>query len=542
MTDHFDPTKVSREPAETPLDLAPYAPLVVSDHSHRALDEAVSRGPQPIALQNLDFLARQQNQDDGAKPGRFGRLFKREKSNEDPTQEEKPTKKGMTRRGFLTKAAVGAAGAYGVYRGVGWVNAPQDYHLALLHEDDNGHMGLVHREFSTDNTDGLKEPGKVESLSAESLGANGLESLVISPEMKLRALPRDRHPTEEELRERALHKHDPQEIKIKGTARNIYIPYHLFKDACRFNLDLHTEQELVAWDGKLNPGEREQTVDGQRMKVVPHPKLRISIWGYPEPEDVPIGMDISTGATNAKDAAGDAATGLWNRFTTLPDQIAEATGLGDGVNEAEELAKQQAEAIRRREIAKPKPQVEPKFMIELDYVNDQGLPDLLFYNGQTVDAPTYRIKREDIAHGLRDKQAANDIPGMHLITHNGMVSDIAIDGGLRKPQGVRYVDNDLMKAAHAANSTGNTSPKDGLLKAAWNGLKEITWEDDKLSKKESGALVMATRFQQKGLDHRHEEHDGSFTGVLGERGRGMQTFANRFVDRLDGEPDLNVGR
>ncbi len=537
MDQPFDPKDSHSSPADEPLDLGAFRALEVSDHTPSALDAAVARGPQPRALGNMDFLARQTNGDE-EKTGRFSKLFKRDNAKDPQATEQEPKKKGMTRREVLLKGSAVAAGAYGVYRGVSAVYAPNDYHLALLREDDQGHMGIVHRSFSTAQTDGLVEPAKtsLSGLSAESLDHEGLESLLISPEMKLRALPRDRNPTAQELREREKHKHDPQEISIKGTARNIYIPYHLFEDACRFNVSFHMEQEIQAWDDKpLKRGEREENIGGKQVKVALHPKIRISVWGYPEAEDIPFTQDIATGATNAKDAAGDAVTGIGNSLANGWDYVTGNSERAERRNEAE------AKAVHDREVAKPKPTVEPKFMIELDYEGDTKLPDLLFYNGRTIDAPTYRIPREDIATGIRKQPEPNATPGMHLITHNGMKSDISVNGGIRAPQGVRYVDSKLEKAAHAARGEGS-SPENGFLKDAWNGLKEVAWQDDKLEKTDKAALIMATHFQQNGFEARKDKQDGMVSTIAGERGRTAQGFINRLSDKLSDKPDHDVGR
>lgn len=494
-----------------------------SHDAHRVVDEAVARGPQPLALGNLDFLARQQNQDEPGR-GRFADLFKRDKATT-PTQEApaEPKKKGMSRRAFLGKAALGAAGAYGVYRGIDAVYAPKDYHLALLKMDDTTkEMGVVHRGFSMNDTNGTVETAKtsLEGLSAGSLAGDGLESLVVSPEIELQALSRKRNPSAADLRHRQQHQHDAQEISLDRTTKNIYLPYHLFENARDFRISKRIEQEIRPWDGILNAGEREQMIDGERKKVVLRPRLQIAIFGYPEKEDVPITQDITSGATNAKDAAGDAVTGLGTSIANGWDYL---TGNED---RATRRANEREEGIRNRETAKPHPQVDPKFILSMDYIDDAHLPDLHFFNGRTLDAPTDRVRHDEIATAI----AKDPREGLRLITNNGLNCDAFVNGGVCMPQGVRYTDADLQKAAHDASVLTDSRPENGFLKDAWSFITRHAVEDNKLSEKETGGLIMATRFQQMNYDQRMDTSDGRFTMLFGEHGRPVQGFANRLAE------------
>ncbi|PZP86816.1 MAG: hypothetical protein DI582_01765 [Azospirillum brasilense] len=411
-----------------------------------------------------------------------------------PTPDQ-PIRAPLTRRDFLrgtrnTLLATGtaAAGGYGFKHYV--LDAPEHYDFALLKMDpEQQEMGLVHRRMSTGNAEGMIEPAKtsLEGLSPGSLAGNGLESLIVSPELTLKALSRERG---QAAYEHSLqHRHDPQEIKLERTTRNLYMPYHLFQDASDFGVSLRTDHA------------------GKQF-------LRISIFGKPEAEDVPFTQDVTSAAETTKNSIADTFSGL-----------GEAIG-GLVRSEAEQQAAERArhEAIRARESARPHPQVRPKFMIELEYQGPASIPDLHFFNGHTIDTPTDHVRREEIAAAL----AADPQHGLKLITNNGLVCDSFVNGGVCVPSGIHHTDASLEKATHDARLHATSRPEDGVLKSMWGAIKRFAVEDNKLNENEMGALVMATQFQQAGLDQR--------------LGTGWRGLVNRAQHKLSDAPDQQLGR
>lgn len=401
----------------------------------------------------------------------------------------------LSRRDFLRGTRNAALAATGVVAGgAGFkhfiLDAPDHYDFALLKMDpDLGEMGLVHRRMSTRNTDGMVEPAKtsLDGLSPGSLSSHGLESLVISPELTLEALSRPRG--EEAYARSRQHKHDAQEIKLDRTTRNIYMPYHLFENARDFGIHLRTDHA------------------GKQF-------LRISVWGKPEAEDVPLKQDITHTAETARNGVADT-------FGAIGEAIG---GLVRSDADQQAAARARQQEIRTREGARAHPQVSPKFIIEMAYEGEASLPDLHFYNGHTIDMPTDHVRREDIAQALR----ADPKHGLKLITNNGLVCDSLVNGGVCMPQGVRFTDDSLEKAAHDARLHANSRPENGFLKDMWQAITRFAYEDNKLNENEMGALVMATQFQQATLNQR-----------LGDGWRGA---LNRAHYKLSDQPDVQLGR
>lgn len=414
------------------------------------------------------------------------------------TEQEPAPKKGLRRRDVLGGIAAAAGTAALGKAGLDWVYQPQSFNFGLLKYDAaTDHYAVLHRGMSTRNKDGLIEPAKSNfaALDAEKIAADGSEALVLSPELQLKSHPID--PNRATDRHASEHRHDPQQIKLSGHTQAVYIPYHLFQDACAFNISVHVEPTAVPWDGHFNPGERPQVIDGKPMKIVSQPRLRISILGYPEKADLPLANDIAHGATGAADTLRDTATAAGNAFQSLFQSDEEAA----------RIAREQQAAITARETAKPHQQLQPKCIIDMDCLNAGDVPDLHFYNGRTLDQPTYRIDRETIARAM----AKADDHTFHIIQNHGMNYDLA-HGGIGDPQGVHYVDDALRDRAHAARLLSESVPEHGPLKAVWERIKGFAGEDNKLRTPEMGALYMATQFQEAARSQRLGDNEPGATG------------------------------
>lgn len=430
---------------------------------------------------------------------------------------EKPEKKGFDRRTvmFGGAAAVGVA-ATASYR-VSLLYDANDYKFAIAKKDSEmGVYGLVHR---IGNSDGMSE-ADINARGALTLADD--ESLVITPSVELEALSRERDPSAQQLRDAEQRSQDRQVMALSGTASNVYIPYHLFANARQFSVTKFMKQESKPWDGPLLPGEREQIINGVRMKVLQHPKLRISIIGIPEAEDLSFVRDAARAAETTGNAIGDVVTDATGGLAGIGDSIAEAVGLGDGVDNAAAAARARDAERIAREQRRSHDQVEPKFIIEMDYIDEAHIPDLHFYNGKTMAAPTDHVLREEIIGALR----ADGRKGMELITNNGLNCNAMVNGGVCVPQNVRFTDRDLPHSTYEARLHANSAPVDGFGADLLAGIQRIAIHDDKLDTKDRGALLVASTFQQNGYDRR--------------MGEGFHGFINRL--RNIATPDTHIGR
>lgn len=501
-----------------PLDLASYQAMTISDHTPSLLDRAVASGPQPVAFKVPDFLARQVPDDE--ERGWAAKLFQRKPKEPIPEGPADPAKRRTLKHVAYGAAAVATGG--GLFNRY-VVNGRTPYNLALLKMDkdapDGPEMGIIHRTIATDDIDGMVDPSRntYQNLGKATMADDGLESLVVSPDLGLEALDRERNPKNPDAWKQ--HPHDKQEIVLDHVARNIFIPYHLFANAARFTISKRIEQEIVPDDGApLNEGERIENINGERVKVVLHPRLQISIFGRNEAEDVPIAMDIGSAVTNTKDNVGDIVSGIGSTIANGWDYI---WGNDD---KAKARITDREDAIRQREQAKPHYQVTPKFIITMDYLDDAHLPDLHFYDASTYAAPSMHVLRESIAKGLAHKPVGNELPGYHIITNNGLSCDAFTNNGVCVPQGIRFTDRSIAKAAHDAQLLRDSMPTDGLITKLKDKVMSYVGEDNKLNANEMNALILAAGFLQHGEDLRYSN------------------WLERARFKLSQEPDRDVGR
>lgn len=498
------------------------------------------------------------------KQSRFPFGFGKKRSTNDA---EKPQDEGITRRGFLRKArnaAITGGVIGGGYMGYETLFGASNTNMALLKKDHAlNQLGLVHRRADLS----LLKFADREGADALTFTKDNLESLVVSPELALK-LKQD----ESSLWRSSDDKNniDDLQVRLRGTPRNIYMPYHLFAGAVSFSVYPRYSHENVPYQGALRaepgelivssngqdtrvvlddgsplkagerrvalpdggidryislgtrtlkPGERIFNDSGKQVKVLAHPKLVISIHGPNKAKDLPITQDIANAAESAKDAVADTATGWWGQIAGAWDDFKDWSGIGgDGVDtRATEAARHDA-AILAREGAKPHPQEKADFYLEMDYPADGKLPNLHFFNGRSLLPANYHILGEELAAAVENDPRF----GMRIIGNSGSASGPGTDY-IQKHKDVGYYSEELRRCAEGATLHADSNIEDGVLTQMGTGLKKFAITDNKLNSYEEAALSIAS-----GQIERSED--------------GRWTLKDRFAHRVLGTPDQNIGR
>lgn len=582
MDNRFDPTRDTHSPADEPLELGGFeAPSGSTDSKQLSLIErAMAHQPVPRALNprepelvltNADRetpppAEARAPQESEAKPGFLSNLLKRDKAA--PKEESDKEKKGLSRRDFMRKSRNVAIGAgvvgYGAYEVYDTLLGASNSNMALLKKDHElGELGLVHRRADMSLLKFADRAG----ADALTFTKDNLESLVVSPELTLK-LKQD----ESSLWRSKDDKNntDGLNVRLQGTPRNIYIPYHLFAGAVSFSVYPREIYENVAYQGtlraepsqeieshkgedtrvvfddgtplkpgesihvreegikyrfiplgtkELKPGERIVNDGGKQVKVVPHKKLIISITGPNTAKDLPITTDIANAAQNVKEAVSDGVGGWLDQIAAGWDDFKDWSGIGgDGIDTAAaEAARQDAEKLAR-ERAKPHPQVKSDFYLEMDYPASDVLPNLHFYNGRTLMDANYHILGEEVAKHIAKQPRF----GMRIIGNSGIDYNDE-NGHIGEHKNVAYYSKELERRAEAATRHPDSTPEKGVIGDISTGLKKFAIADNKLNAYEEAALSIAS-------EHIKRSEDGRWT------------WTDRLSHRVFCTPDQGIGR
>ena len=368
-------------------------------------------------------------------------------------------KQSFTRRNF-GKVVAGTLATTAVGYPVLKYNSPEPYDLALLKMDTtNDALALVHRRCATGDRQATVEPGKAsfDGLDARTLAADGHESLVISPELCIAA---DTNGAEN------INQH---QAKLTNCPQSIYIPYHLFEDARSFDVRVKKNGE------------------GQW-------RLCIEIAGVPQASKVPI----------LKAAANAVVNGVENTGSGIGDRLAQGFAwvedkMGVGENNLASVQQQQHASADAYEKGRPHPYSEALFSLEMDYVPGK-VPNLLFFNGHTLDNPSYCLRGEKIEQGIRTDRDFN----FPIIPNDGVnITDGVGQSGIPVPlyrNSYKFFSPELARKVEDAKLLTDSTPEAGYIPEILHYLSRKTLEDDKINGYEMGSLAIAARTEQRALD------------------------------------------
>ncbi|MFM9890847.1 MAG: hypothetical protein ACKVOE_09470 [Rickettsiales bacterium] len=402
------------------------------------------------------------------------------KRRQSPSDEETLSPEGARKRHFMKTIGSAAVAASVVGLPIWLYNSPHPYDMALLKMDTAlGELALLHRKSKVGDTHVDIEPAKQQfgGIDARTLAPDGHESLVISPELVLGA------------QAGGAQNISQKPLQLDNCPSNIFIPYHLFEDARIFETRLHKNDE-----GKW--------------------RLRITIVGVPQARQVPILKAAQQGAADAVRTTGDALRNGWQSGWAVVDDALDSVGLGDGHNTQTQTLKQQADEAEKYEHERPHPYAEASFSMDMDFVPGH-VPNLLFYNGRTLDNATYKITSDTLENAMREDRNLS----FPIIPNEG----VRIENGVGKtgiPQPVfkyphRFFDRELARKVAAAKLLPEGSPSDGFIPEILHYLSKKTLHDNKLNGYELGAIAVATRCEQEVLN---EAGRRGWRGVLDKFG------------------------
>lgn len=347
---------------------------------------------------------------------------------------------------------------------------PQPFTMALVKMDAENHaFGLLHRTCAVGDKELLIEPAKTAfgGLDALTVNPDGSEPIIISPELALT-----------QAQSGALNANF-KPLHLTNCPSDIYIPYHFIENARIFDVRLRKNNE-----GKW--------------------RISIAIVGAPETRQVPILKAIADGVSETARVTGETVKNNWQSAWATIDDVLDTVGLGDGHDTARAAFKQQQDAQEKYEHERPHPYAEPIFTIDMDYVPGR-VPNLLFYNGRTLDNATYKITGHEIDRRMRNDENFC----FPVIPNHGVRIDTGIgESGIPKPlftYPYHFFTPEMARKVEAARLLSGSGAKDGFIPAALKYIYKAALKDDGLNGYELGALVVAARAEQRVLDEEAEQ-------------------------------------